>query len=99
MSVRTLTVIVFANCQPGATSCAVVPSWARTIAVIVSPDMAVTRTISAFWCVGCTDGGHTVALNGGVGCRAPPPVASTIVVPASAGDGAVATAVMLRFAC
>lgn len=67
MSVMTLTVIVFANWYPTPISCAVVPSWARTMFVMLSPDMASTRTISAFACVGVTAGGQTVALNGGVG--------------------------------
>jgi hypothetical protein len=98
MSVMTLTVIVFANCQPTPISCAAVPSWTRVIAVTWSPLIAVTRTISAFWWVGTTDGGQIVALNGGTGCRAPPPVASVKVVPVSAGDGPTEIVVRLRFA-
>jgi hypothetical protein len=99
MSVMTFTEIEFANCHPTPISCAVVPSCARSIAVIESPDWAVTRTISAFVCVGATDGGQTVALYGGDGCSAPPPAASVNVSPVSAGDGAVATVVRARLAC
>src|SRR2546426_2553414 len=77
---------------------AVVPSCVLVI-VNVSPEIAVTRTISALVVNGWSPTGHTVTLNGGVGNFVPSPVWTTNDVPVSAGDGAVATVEYAKFLC
>jgi hypothetical protein len=69
------------------------------VIVNVSDDRAVTRTISAFDGSGRAVAGHTVALNGAAGNREPSPDATTNDVPDEAGDGAVATELIAKFAC
>ena len=59
-------VIVWAIWSPSTSAFSVVPSWARVI-VSSGPATDVTRTISAFACVGIVLTGQTVALNGGGG--------------------------------
>src|SRR5215831_1240722 len=77
---------------------AVLPSCALTI-VKVSVALPVTRTISALAVVGVAPVAQTVALKGGNGNSAPCPEPTVKLVPDVAGEGAVATAPIAKFAC
>jgi hypothetical protein len=74
-----------------------VPSCALVIAVNVSPLTAVTLKISEFNKVGKIPVGYTTTLNGGLGNKAPPPLARVKDVPDRAGLGAPNTEVLTRF--
>lgn len=97
-SVIVFAVILAAIRSPTTTGRADDDSCARVI-VSVSVDRAVTLIISAFDGSGLELAGHTVALNGTAGNRAPSAAATTSDVPELAGLGAVATELIARFAC